>query len=525
MKPLWLAFIAVATFGSLYPFDFDLSGPPGGALRALLDSAADPLSRGDVVGNFVLFLPIGLTGMLALNARFGRTLTACVALALTLQLIQLYLPSRNASLLDVVWNAGGAFAGASLASLVQRESTPMAARLGGAAFVPLALIACWLAYRLVPFVPSIDFQLLKDSLKPLVDAPLDPVSCVRDAAGWVVTAYLISQTWKGARLDLFLPLLMVLVLGLEVLIVANAVDRADVAGALIAAFLWFGFLRRLRRPEGPVVLLLAGTIALSGLAPFTAQPDAVPFHWVPFRGFLGGSMYVNAQSALEKTFLYGSLVFVIQRVSSRRITGVIFAFLFVGLIEFAQTRVVGHSPEITDPLLVILASFALLALEKHDSADARFQPHGATRATESAIQPLDSRRGQAPRTTGWVKLAVALRPERWEALGRLAEEWGVSVSGATRRAIASSVGGAHGSAPGAAAASLARPLEEKHGLVTETVNLQGDHFEALLQLAHDSGKTVESLTRSMVNQFLDRSGNDDHSTSPPPLISPSDPTP
>lgn len=364
MPSLWLAFIAVATFGSLYPFDFDIAGPEGGTLDALMDSACAPLSRGDVVGNFVLFLPIGLTGMLALNGRFARTLAVSLGLALVLQLFQLYLPSRDASLLDVIWNGGGATAGASLAAFVKRESTPFAAQLGGASYVPLALIACWLAYRLVPFVPSLDFQLIKDSLKPLAYGTLDPVGCVRDAAGWVVIAYLLRLALNGGRLDKPLPLLMTAIFGLEVLIVSNAVDRADVLGAFMAIVLWFGLLRRLRRPEGPVILLLAGTLALSGLAPFTTRPEAAPFQWMPFQGFLGGSMYVNAQTALEKTFLYGSLVFVIRRATSKSALGVSVAFLFVGLIEFAQTRFVGHSPEITDPLLVLLASFALSMLDR-----------------------------------------------------------------------------------------------------------------------------------------------------------------
>jgi len=508
MKSLWFAFVMVAAFGSLYPFDFDLSGPPEGVLRALLDSEDPRLSRGDVVGNFILFLPIGLIGMLALDgrlgplARFVRVSAACAALALVLQLIQLYLPSRNASLLDVVWNTAGTVAGASLASLAQRGQAPAVTLLGGAALAPLALICAWLAYRLVPFVPSIDLQLFKDSLKPLVYGPLDPEGCVRDAVGWIVIAYLLRQAWQGARKDLFLPAIMALVFGLEVLIVSNAVDRADALGATIAVLLWFGFLARLQRPEGFIVALIAGTIALSGLAPFTPQPEAAPFDWVPFRGFLGGSMYINAQSALEKSFLYGGLVFVIHRASGVSALGVAIAALFVALVEFAQTRVAGHYPEITDPLLVILASLALVALQRHDSARALPRADGQAHTWKSASRPASPQRGQTPRAVGWVKLAVSMGPAQRDQLGRLAEEWGVSVSGAARRIIAASVEESSTSDRRAEAAEPAPTDGPTRGLVTETVNLQGDHFEALLQIAHDSGRSVAILTCSMIDEYL-----------------------
>jgi hypothetical protein len=49
------------------------------------------------------------------------------------------------------------------------------------------------------------------------------------------------------------------IMGLEILIVANYVTLSNVVGATIALVIWFGALRRLRRPE----ILLASIMELS----------------------------------------------------------------------------------------------------------------------------------------------------------------------------------------------------------------------------------------------------------------------
>ncbi|MDA8959686.1 VanZ family protein [bacterium] len=484
MRALWIAFLAVATFGSLYPFNFDLAGPPGGLLQALREAASAKTSRGDVAGNFVLFLPIGLFGMLAMErrrapwVRFLQAGAISVAAAAALQLFQLFLPSRDASLVDVVWNAAGTAAGAmlaSLASLTQRGGSPMASRLSGAALLPLALITCWLSYRLLPYVPSIDLQAFKDSLKPIFNEPLDPLACTRDTVGWILMAYLLREAWSGARFDRLLPLMVAAVFALEVVIVSNGIDRADLAGAAIASALWFGFLGRQSKPEWALLALLAGTLAMGGLTPLEMRAEVAPFEWMPFSGFLGGSMYLNAQSALEKTFLYGSLALLAQRVLSGRTRGTLLAMGFVGLIEFAQTRLVGHTPEVTDPFLVLLASLAIAILQREDAARAlalqevrpplpREQrplrptvtsapisapasapasaaaaaPTTAPTAAPKAVaepKPQDSRSTPAPGNANWADLHLSLEPRHRELLGDLAEAWGVNLARAATQAI------------------------------------------------------------------------------------------
>lgn len=368
MKSLWLLFVVVAGIGSLYPFDFDAARPL--SLESLLTLDGRVSSRGDVLGNLLLFLPIGWTGALAFGAshhRIGRlavVCAGCAVLAAALQLAQQLLPSRDPSAWDVVWNSVGGASGALVAGALppgrDLEGGSIRWRVDG----PTALLALWVAYRLFPFVPSIDLQLVKDSLKPLLHSPLDPVDCLRDAVGWVVAAYLMQSALELQRVGRVLAFAVVGVMGLEVLIIDNAVDRSDVIGALAAVVIW-RLVPAARWRSGIVVSgLLALSIVAGGLAPFAARPHPVPFQWVPFQGFLGGSMYVNVQSALEKSFLYGALVLALWRTPLPRGLGTLAACALVGGVEFAQVHFSGHSPEITDPLLVALAATALRALER-----------------------------------------------------------------------------------------------------------------------------------------------------------------
>ena len=95
MKKLWIAVVVVATFGSIYPFDFHASELDVGTLGEFLRSCCTMPSRGDVLGNVILFIPVGFIGVLATrpeNSIRRRFLSVCIVgalVALALQLMQM----------------------------------------------------------------------------------------------------------------------------------------------------------------------------------------------------------------------------------------------------------------------------------------------------------------------------------------------------------------------------------------------------------------------------------------------------
>jgi hypothetical protein len=76
-------------------------------------------------------------------------------------------------------------------------------------------------------------------------------------------------------------------------------------------------------------------------------------------------MSVNIQSFLEKVFLYGTLVWLILQTGASISCSLVLVVILTTSLEIAQRYIVGRTPEITDPLLVLLLGGLLLALERH----------------------------------------------------------------------------------------------------------------------------------------------------------------
>ncbi len=371
LRLLVLVFAGIVTYGSLYPFDF--RPLQGGELRALSDSLLRLSTRGDILGNVVLFVPLGLLARLAWpRQRLWVLLLWSGLLALLVQLAQLFLPSRDASLQDVLWNLLGVIlgiAGAGLGRRLLAAGLPLAT---GDAFA-LLLLGLWLAARLSPFVPSLDWQQIKDSLKPLLLHPQwDLAKLLVQTALWAVAARLWWALWRGpAPLAVYLAGLALVFLG-ETLVVANVVTLPALLGALLGLLLW-RLVSRWRHGDALLAVCLMGALLIKGLSPFQLRPAPVDFNWLPLHGFLGALTLFNVAVLLEKAYFYGALLWI----SRREGAGLGFAtFLAVALtfaVELAQTRLAGHTPEITDPLLALAMAALYRALEglRPDEARAR----------------------------------------------------------------------------------------------------------------------------------------------------------
>ncbi len=359
MRLLLFLVAALIVYGSCFPFELraDPVGPEEWGRFAT--SWFDSTSRGDALGNVALFVPYGFVGMFAFagRRRFWITFASGFVLASAVQMLQLFLAERVATFIDVFFNMVGLIAGALLA--VYR---PRRFRI---AFAPdqrvaIGLIGLWILARLMPLVPSIDFQLIKDSLKPLLLHPEIHWSKIAEGClGWLVVAHL----WQGlhARVwtERYLPLLMAAVFAGEVVVVANVVSASSVIGAATALLVWWTGLRTVR-PVGRaslLAMLLAALVVVRGWAPFEVREQAAAFEWLPFADALRGSMVINATAWIEKLFWFGSLAWLLKErgMGLRLATGL--AALLALAVEIGQIRFAHHTPAITDPLLALLAGF------------------------------------------------------------------------------------------------------------------------------------------------------------------------
>jgi VanZ family protein len=363
----------VIVYGSLYPFDFSLPASGPGPFATLLNSWANRPSRGDFLANILLYMPLGFFGTLSFSQRVGfwRRLPVVVAggalLSLTMELTQYYDVGRDTEATDLYANTIGTFIGASAAMLFSnRLSFPLLPEIIGRP-VPALLIASWLGYRFYPYVPTIDLHKYWHALRPVILEPMPaPLPLYRHTSIWLALFALIEAIAGRRRSALLAPLFAAFVLSTRVLIISTFLSAVEVVGAVIAVCVWPLLLVLNHRVRAALLFLVLGSyVVLERLEPFQFGPYARPFGWIPFYSFMNGSVEIDALSFMEKSFLYGSLLFLFGRAGTRAgLAAALVAAMLFGT-SWAETYLPDRSAEITDTVmtLMIAAGFALIGDE------------------------------------------------------------------------------------------------------------------------------------------------------------------
>ena len=378
MKVLFFIALSFIVYGSLFPFTIDMPLAHGASISAFLTSWKLVSSRGDALSNIALFLPFGFLGIRAFvtgKVRGSQIMVVLLLAALTgvsLQFLQIYIASRTPNLGDAFWNFFGAALGAASAALVPQSLRGFRLdRLPAHSVIPMALLGIWIAWRLFPYIPSLDLQLFKDSLKPLLLHPeLSAVDMIRDASGWLAVFSLAAAAVPGRRSEIAVSCAIPVIFSLEVIIIRNSVTASDVAGALSATAVWRLLLIRFDGQKTCVAALLMLAILLQAVSPLPLERRHEPaaFGWVPFAGLLSGSSAMNAQALLGKSFFYTASLWLLKTsghgvVAPAMLLGTLLAGLAMVQVHFGS-----RTPEITDLVLLAGIVAAMGALDSERSA-------------------------------------------------------------------------------------------------------------------------------------------------------------
>jgi peptidoglycan/LPS O-acetylase OafA/YrhL len=364
MKRAFFLLAALISYGSLYPFD--LRYPDSVSLQHGIDAlfGVSVTSRGDILGNLVLFVPFGLVGMLAFGRDRGRVqagailLTGGVFFAALLQLGQVALPSRDPSGFDVVLNALGIAVGLWLASLSPVRDLAVGTFRPAGLSLALVLGGLWPIAQLLPLIPTVDSANVRDAFKPLLlDGAWSTTEGILSLLAWLATLWLLTQSPIPRRWTRWLPLLPLGVLLAQPFVVNGRITSAEVVGSSLAAAIWVAAGRRI----DPLALGLAllGASLAANLLPWVPSDAYRAVSLVPFSGFLEGNMLINTESLLEKVFLFAATICLLSRggISTIRATTVVTIALMVQ--EVLQAGLVRGTPEITDPFLAMTLGVAI----------------------------------------------------------------------------------------------------------------------------------------------------------------------
>ena len=351
------AIACLISYGSLYPFSF--SPASDGAFAKLFFESDLFSSRGDVLGNIGLFVPWGLFGILALSPKrgFGGAVTWIIGLgavlAFVLQVMQVWIPARSASIGDVVWNVAGCLLGAGIGRMLATRPRLFVGLSAGQVRAAY-MLALWLVIEWLPLVPSLDFQLFKQHARELLSFGSTAVgSLCRYLALGVFIGELSAAIVGLQRSWMLQALLMAACLLGKFVIVDVSLSSAMPLG-LAAGFVGWLAIRRLsedRRLACIAVALFVG-YTIDALAPFALKVEPSAFGWLPFDELLQGSMLTNLRSLAQNLFIYAAILFCLQTVGANGVVAAIGLAFWVLVMEIAQVVIATRTAALTEPLLV-----------------------------------------------------------------------------------------------------------------------------------------------------------------------------
>ena len=154
--------------------------------------------------------------------------------------------------------------------------------------------------------------------------PLPPRTFYRHTTIWLTIFAFVSELVGSRRSEWLAALFCGGILVARVLVVDTVLSAPETAGAGIALCLWPAMLLLSHRRCAAVLFVMLG-IALSsgGCSPFNSSPWLEISDGVPFRSLMAGSIAVNVMSFCEKTFLYGSLLYLFTEAGGRLRTAVL----------------------------------------------------------------------------------------------------------------------------------------------------------------------------------------------------------
>ncbi len=368
-----IVLVLLITYGSLYPGNFSHADPD--SFEQFFTNMLWITSIGDLLGNIALFLPLGINGGWVIHARYRTThlllwLTAGFVFALTLQILQIWLPTRSATLADVLWNMVGLVSGIGIGFLARRflssRSLGKLSPLQTGTIIPFVILLLWTSSELLPLVPSLDWQKFKDALKPLQETDFSFPYFWLHATSFMAAGSILSLQIRKPTVWLTCTLLFVL--AGKIVVVDQSLDSSTLTGLLAGYLASILLLQTNHRIRAAVAFwLLLSAWSLSALTPFSFMSGGT-FNLIPFTTMLEGSMLDNTTGLIRSLYIYSALLWLGWQTGGN-FRGMALALIFWSIvIELIQMILLGRNADITEPVLIGLITWGLSEsrkLERH----------------------------------------------------------------------------------------------------------------------------------------------------------------
>ena len=374
MNGILLLVVVLIVYGSLYPWNFEARQLDANPFVLLFNSWPTRLNVSlirDFILNVLLYIPLGITAFLS----FGRKLRGWLAvlgavllgyaLSTSVELVQLFVPHRTTSLLDVTTNTTGSLIGAIAAWVFfpQLKSAISTRNLSWKHPAAFTLLLIWVSFQFFPLMPSFGFTRLPGKLMALTQSSwsnLDILACIAEGLVVAILLEVIFGVLEARYIFIALPFSL---FG-RLLIVGRTLDITDLVGLTAALVIWAGILYLMPGRYSITAVIVLATLMIRGIAPFHFLLSPTPFTWKPFNVSMGNDWLSSALVLLRKLYDYGSALWIIRVTGRSYLVSTAVVAVILATIEFVQRWLPGRAAESTDPILAIMLGFILWRLDK-----------------------------------------------------------------------------------------------------------------------------------------------------------------
>jgi VanZ family protein len=355
--------IVAIIYGSLYPFEFHNAGSLIADVRHFAGTwNTPPISRGDILANLLLYVPLGLTVVLAFGRQGSSSLVPAMiatgigaSMSLAIELAQYYDSSRVSTFSDFYLNIISTLAGVASAQVARSAFAQISFPADRSSAFARVLLLAWVGWRLYPYVPTIDLHKFLQSIRAafVVDAPIYAV--FRYTVIWLSVAFLFQHGLRPKRPTSLILVLVVCYFFAKVLVVDQFLSLPEILGAAIAVTISRSFLGRYQSVGIPILAaLVVFVLTTSRILPWQFAVAPKSFQWIPFFGFFHGSLEVNIISFAEKFYMYGAALLLLLTAGMPLRIAIALEFVLLLCTSVLQMFMVGRSAEISDALLVLI---------------------------------------------------------------------------------------------------------------------------------------------------------------------------
>ncbi len=372
-------YLLLLLFGSLHPIS-TWQTPPYQDLIGSFESDTKYTPKSDLIINLLIYIPFGLLLVLLLN-RFGQYKTTylqaiiiAALVSLSIECLQLFIPSRAQSFVDFGMNSVGAGLGCLLHAAFTKKGL-----LGGTfnhwrynlfyrgRYVDLGIlvIAGWALSELSPFLPSLNSQHVTDEILALRSQLEIRDILFLDIINTCLQTYTLLIIFKLCLRYQLNTLLLALAFCFMVILYKIPVDGLSIRiesilGIIAATIIYFvspGLSSRSKTGIAIYAISISYIISQLNHLQITQIDDISTFNWIPFAFPSNRMQYIN--DILLTSWVFGAISFLVISLKLRHhrevwLIGVVATGIACSSVEWQQQYLQHVSADLTIVLIAML---------------------------------------------------------------------------------------------------------------------------------------------------------------------------